>query len=395
MAIDLTNLANKIDNNDTEQGALTAKEFNNLVSAVIDNQNELKSVVKSVQFGLGTTPIRPDASGNVVIRSDTAETYKFSMISPEETYATYNDYMNSFPQYIISGDSFNIKVRVSFTEKIDDVDTSIKTPLKINFKVGSNIVYSTSIYDFNITDSLIKDSEKTVSFNFAPYLSNNAINTISFDIIDTAENPRIIAQTRTFNNVFVVNASCNISLEGTVNGYNIYNSSSLLNDDAKITISTTSNSGKVSLYSASNSNLPIFVIDSITDVSTSILLKNEKLSNIIKQHGTHSIYAVWEYKIPGQEASIDITSNLASYIFYDTSVSQTEPLASVNKISSGNSFQEYSQRILNYLIYLPKNYTGTKELTIITKNANDEQVISKSVKIIPAHSVASAYFIAS
>lgn len=383
MAIDLTNLANKIDNSDTDQGALRADEFNNLVKAVIANQNELKSVVKSVQFGLGTTPIKPDASGNVVIRSDSAETYKFSMISPEETYATYNDYMNSFPQYIISGDSFNIKVRVSFTEKIDDVDTSIKTPLKINFKVGSNIVYSTSIYDFNITDSLIKDSEKTVSFNFAPYLSNNAINTISFDIIDTAENPRIITQTRTFNNVFVVNASCNVSLEGTVNGYNIYNSSSLLNDDAKITISTTSNSGKVSLYSASNSNLPIFVIDSITDVSTSILLKNENLSNAIKQHGTHSIYAVWEYKIPGQEASIDITSNLVSYIFYDTSVSQTEPLASINKISSGNSFQEYSQIILNYLIYLPKNYAGTKELTIITKNTNGEQVISKSVKIIP------------
>ena len=230
MAINIVDLTNKQENQGKDDsGVLRAEEFNRLVDAVIETQTGLNGVVRGVRFGMGAQPEFPDTSGIVTIQSNVTDTYKFSMISPDGQYATYADYMNSFPSYILAGESFNVRVRVSFTEKIDDVDTSIKTPLKVNFKVGSNIVYSTNIYDYNLKDNLIKESEKTVSFNFAPYLAKNAVNEVSFEVIDASvEYPRIATQTRIFNKVFVVNTEVSLKLEGTVNNLNIYKGRTIL-----------------------------------------------------------------------------------------------------------------------------------------------------------------------
>lgn len=390
MAINIVDLTNKQENQGKDDsGVLRAEEFNRLVDAVIETQTGLNGVVRGVRFGMGAQPEFPDTSGIVTIQSNVTDTYKFSMISPDGQYATYADYMNSFPSYILAGESFNVRVRVSFTEKIDDVDTSIKTPLKVNFKVGSNIVYSTNIYDYNLKDNLIKDSEKTVSFNFAPYLAKNAVNEVSFEIIDAAvEYPRIATQTRIFNKVFVVNTEVSLKLEGTVNNLNIYNYDSLENEHANIVVTTTSSSGKLSLYETSMPGTPIFEIPSIDNTTTNIRINNARLNDIVRQHGTHNIYAVLKYSIPGTDETIDVKSNEVSYIFYNNNAEQTEPLVSINKVSAGIVFKEYGQVILNYLVYLPEVYEGGKDLVIKTypvgKAFDDSNlIISKTYTIIP------------
>lgn len=390
MAINIVDLTNKQENGGKDDhGVLRAEEFNRLVDAVIENQEGLVGVVRGVRFGMGAQPEFPDSTGIVTIQSNVTDTYKFSMISPDGQYATYGEYMNSFPSYILAGESFNVRVRVSFTEKIDDVDTSIKTPLKVNFKVGSNIVYSANIYDYNLTDSLIKESEKTISFNFAPYLSKNAVNEVSFEIVDAAvEYPRIAPQTRIFNKVFVVNTEVSLKLEGTVNNLNIYNYDSLENEHANIVVTTTSSSGKLTLFESSIPDSPIFEIPSIDNTTTNIRLNNARLNEIVRQHGTHNIYAVLKYSIPGTDETIDVKSNEVSYIFYNNNTEQTEPLVSINKVSAGIVFKEYGQVILNYLVYLPEVYEGSKDLVIKTypvgKAFDDSNlIISKTYNIIP------------
>lgn len=388
MAIDLTKLANKIDNNDTDQGVLRADEFNNLVRAVIDNQNDLKGVVKGVKFGTDGEVAIPNDKGIVTIKTDVTDTYKFSFLSPDESYKDILEYIESFPSYILAGQSYNVKVRISFTERFNDVDTSIKDPLKINFKVGSDIAYTTSIYDFNLKDNLINDNEKTISFNFANYLVKNSINDCSIEVFDTAEYPRINPKVIKLNKVFVVNASCNIKLEGTKNNLNIYDTSSLLNDDSNIVVTTTSSSGKVNIFHKdSNIDTLVFTIDNIT--STTSRIKLTTFDNIIRKHGTHTIYATLEYTIPGTDDTLNIVSNELSYIFYDNTITSEDPLVSINKVSTDLVFKEYNNVMLSYLAYLPKNYVPgeTKEERSLkietTKQGDSTVIISRSYEIVP------------
>ena len=391
MAVNIIDLQNKReDGGQSNDGVLRAEEFNRLVSAVVENQNNLVGVVKGVKFGTGGEIARPNTDGVVTIKTDVTDTYKFSFLSPDENYENFSKYMESFPSYILAGESYNVKVRISFTERLDDVDTPIKNPLKINFKVGTNTVYTTSIYDFNLKDSLIKDNEKTISFNFANYLAKNSINECSIEVVDTSEYPRINPQVRTFNKVFVVNASCNLKLEGTVNNLNIYDTSSLSNDASNIVITTTSSSGKVQIFCKDYSTeAPVFTIDNITNTTTSIKLNNTNLNAVTRTHGAHTLYAVLEYTIPGTDDKLNIVSNELSYIFYDNTIASEDPLVSINKVSSGLVFKEYSQVILSYLIYLPENYAPaeTKEGRSINISTNKlgvaTPVISRSYEIVP------------
>ena len=51
MAISLTNLKNKVENNgENDQGVLRAEEFNDLVQAVIENQQSVKNVITSINY---------------------------------------------------------------------------------------------------------------------------------------------------------------------------------------------------------------------------------------------------------------------------------------------------------------------------------------------------------
>jgi hypothetical protein len=391
MAVNIIDLQNKVeDGGQSNNGVLRAEEFNRLVEAVVETQDNLVGIVKGVQFGAGGEVARPNADGVVTIRTDVTDKYKFSYISPDENYDNFLSYIRSFPSYILAGESYNVKVRVSFTERFNDVDTSINEPLKVNFKVGTNTVYSTNIYDYKSEDSLIKDTEKTVSFNFANYLAKNSINECSIEVVDKSEYPRITPQVVKFYKVFVVNASCNIKLEGTVNNLNIYDTSSLSNDASNIVITTTSNSGKVQLFCKEFSTAtPVFTIDNITNTTTSIKLNNTNLNSVIRTHGAHTLYAILEYTIPGTTDKLNIVSNELSYIFYDNTIASEDPLVSINKVSSGLVFKEYSQVILSYLIYLPENYVPaeTKEGRSIIISTNKlgvaTPVISRSYEIVP------------
>lgn len=392
MATDIRYLLNKRDGlgDDNENGMLFATDFVKLVTAVQENQEAVKGVVKGIKFGLGAEITNPNDKGIVTINTDVTDTYKFSFLSPDENYEDVLQYVNSFPSYILAGQSYNVKVRISFKERFNDVDTSVKTPLKVNFKVGTNTVYTTNIYDFYLQDNLIKDNEKTISFNFANYLTNNSINDCSIEVFDPAEYPRITPKQLPLNRVFVVNASCNIKLEGTVNNLNIYDTSSLLNTSSNIVITTSSSSGKVRLFCKEYSTeTPVFAIDNINSEKTSIRINNTNLNNIIRTHGTHTLYAMFEYPIPGTDDKLNVVSNELSYIFYDNTIGSEDPLVSINKVSSDLVFKEYNQVMLSYLIYLPENYIPAenkeeRSIKIETNKYGDSAVIiSRSYEIVP------------
>lgn len=392
MATDIRYLLNKRDGlgDDNENGMLFATDFVKLVTAVQENQEAVKGVVKGIKFGLGAEVTNPNDKGIVTINTDVTDTYKFSFLSPDEKYEDVLQYVNSFPSYILAGQSYNVKVRISFKERFNDVDTSVKTPLKVNFKVGTNTVYTTNIYDFYLQDNLIKDSEKTISFNFANYLTNNSINDCSIEVFDPAEYPRITPKPLPLNRVFVVNASCNIKLEGTENNLNIYDSDSLDNESSNIVITTSSSSGKVRLFCKEYSTeTPVFTVDNINSEITRIRINNTNLNNIIRTHGTHTLYAKFEYPIPGTNDKLNVDSNELSYIFYDNTIGSEDPLVSINKVSSDLVFKEYNQVMLSYLIYLPENYISseTKEersIKIETNKYGDSAVIiSRSYEIVP------------
>lgn len=155
MAKDLSYLLGKIENQGTtNQGKLSANEFNDLIEGVVDLQ---QNTVRSISYNNGTA-FSPDDQGNV------------NLLISESNYilniTTKVD--GSIPYRITLGSSF--KMRISISNKFVDGDeqVSVSTPCKVTFYHGATnkVVGELTGYD-----------GQTVEFDFGKHFTEG-LNTI-------------------------------------------------------------------------------------------------------------------------------------------------------------------------------------------------------------------------
>lgn len=155
MAKDLSYLLGKIENQGTtNQGKLSANEFNDLIEGVVDLQ---QNTVRSISYNNGTA-FSPDDQGNVNLLISESN-YILSITTKVD---------GTIPYRIALGSSF--KMRISISNKFMDGDeqVSVSTPCKVTFYHGATnkVVGELTGYD-----------GQTVEFDFGKHFTEG-LNTI-------------------------------------------------------------------------------------------------------------------------------------------------------------------------------------------------------------------------
>ena len=155
MAKDLSYLLGKVENQGTtNQGKLSANEFNDLIEGVVDLQ---RNTVRSISYNNGTA-FSPDDQGNV------------NLLIAESNYilniTTRVD--GSIPYRITLGSSFRMRISISNLFVDGDQQVSVSTPCKVTFYHGTanKVVGEVTAYD-----------GQTVEFDFGKHFSEG-LNTI-------------------------------------------------------------------------------------------------------------------------------------------------------------------------------------------------------------------------
>ena len=139
MAIDISGLLNKRENEgSTDEGRLTAKEWNTLVQAVEENQRAVNGAMKGINFNGTEYKDVKEGILQMTVLGDTGRNIKF-------------DWIQTPPETISKGGECVIKFNVIDQQK-DDNDASQLIPYdqpgKVNFYVDEKLVGSVSgVYD--------------------------------------------------------------------------------------------------------------------------------------------------------------------------------------------------------------------------------------------------------
>lgn len=344
MAISLTNLKNKVENNgETDQGVLRAEEFNNLVQAVIDNQNGLKGVVKSIKYNGNTY----DTVINGVLQMEVKDTS--DRITGFDWYKTL-DYPNN---YISKSGSCIVEFGIIDKVKnpMDESETVPNSnPGILNFYINDTKVDSIK----NVFDKDHKSNkEKIISYDF----NKNSRLTTHEDgnklTVEFESNGLIKTYTTT---VYVIDINLAVN-----NFKEIYTTD--IQPDFNVKVS----GGNAKLYVCVDSDEPNIVNGEILTNNTPYYMKDKMVP--VNIHGSHNIKMWAEYSPEGNDEIIIKTNVIEyNYIYGDNNVST--PLIMTN-IVSGASFKLYTKLTVQYSIFCT-NESGIKPIRIrITDAANN------------------------
>ena len=344
MAISLTNLKNKVENNgENDQGVLRAEEFNDLVQAVIENQQAVKNVITSINYNNVTYDTVIDGVLQMKVQ-DTSD-----RITGFDWYKTL-DYPNN---YISKSGSCTVEFGIIDKVKnpMDESETVPNSnPGVVNFYINDTKVDSIK----NVFDKDHKSNkEKVISYDF----NKNSRLTTHEDgnklTVEFESNGVIKTYTAT---VYVIDINL------TVNNFKeIYTTD--IQPDFNIKVS----GGNAKLYVCADSDEPNIVNGEILTNNTPYYMKDKMVP--VNIHGSHNIKMWAEYSPEGNDEIIIKTNVIEyNYIYGDNNVST--PLIMTN-IVAGSSFELYTKLTVQYSVYL-NNETGIKPIRIrITDTANN------------------------
>lgn len=153
---DLTGLLNKIENKgETPQGKLSADEFNQLVRAVRENQQSVRTVSYN-----GGVKIRPDDNGNVDLII-TESNYILRLKTTVDGVAPYK---------VALGNEYNMTIEISNKYLDGDEQISVSTACTATFYCNGLVVNTQEVYDGDV-----------VKFNFGKYFTEGK-NTIYVNV---------------------------------------------------------------------------------------------------------------------------------------------------------------------------------------------------------------------
>lgn len=360
MAIDLTNLANKQDNTDNERGALTAAEFNNLVKAVIETQDDLTHTVKEIIFD-GNSYF-PD---NGVVTFNTTDT------------DGRNVEVNADLQRIYKGKGESCIITVNVTDQIiDKTDNLQHTPytlpgvLKFYLKNANTTLYN----DYT-------DGTKLIHTIDGVYDSESENKTYSFDVNTTdllTLGQNIIYITYTSDDKITKNTHSVVFINDVQLVVSDFNSifTDIENDNFNVTVygSEGVSSYKLCLY-----------IDNTEEIEYNIYPGNKyNILEILKTQSNNGLtYGVHNIKIhvkysPAENIIAQTETREFNYI-YGYQDKDESPVV-VTNILEGSSYKVYSKLDVNYYAYMPFTVNnGQIKIELINK---DNKVLKTHIEDI-------------
>lgn len=361
MAVDLTNLKNKVENNgETEQGILRASDFNNLVQAVIDNQTRISDVQSKSVKGIRLNSVLHDkVDSNGII----------DLTISDSNYLLDIKILEAPPRYVAKGAP--CRFRFTITHK------NIKTSTPDNY-VFANIG-AVAKFHWGAT---VEEAKANVVGQVNNIFDIKAAGTDTLGIYGVTEV------------VFDYNGKANLTTGATGNVFYIELTNGLGNKGDQIeseyyttyVFNMSVNANIKHLDDKSGVSLPVFTQDDMYSILVNVSGSRAKLSlqidnqllidgaifgagqqveylgndtkfSVVNTHGIHEI-AIWatpvnEYDEP-LDSSIRVDGNAIRYIYGINS----KPII-MSSINSSKDYEKYSKLPVEYIAYYKDRSSDT------------------------------------
>lgn len=344
MAIDLTNLKNKIENDgSTSDGVLRAEEFNNLVKAVIDNQQEVKKSIKGITLNRVDYD-SVDDRGFLTITTSTGE-YDL-LVTPEI----------EPPAVIAAGDSCIFKF------SIEHKDLTSGEPKPANFGVtarfycnGSIVGTITDIYDKEYSG--VGSVTKMVEFDYAKATSLST-STSGNQLYVELDNGLGYTKRSSVYVTKVINMSLKANLSGGIDNELVFTNNN------KHSLNATISGGDGYLYVSIDDNI---IVSRLPIYKGSPQNIDPSLFNPYNSHGIH-ILKIWANPIDQED--IIITGPTFRYIYGD--MMNNSPII-MSTIADNSTFTEYDNLNVEYIAFSAGSST-TKAVDIYINSVETGKV---------------------
>ena len=331
MAIDITDLNNKIENEgENEKGRLSAKEFNRLVSAVIDLQS---SGVKSITVNNTGKPFVPDENGNINLTISDSD-YRIAISTTVEGTTPYNVALN--------GD-FIMHVKVLHKYIGGDTETDAGIPCKAEFYCNDRVVYSKDVYDNDAFD-----------FNWGPYLSEgpNKVYIKLDNGYGSIKNSQIIQVNAIFLQLDIVNF-----------------------DDLDV---KTGDSWPVKIKITGTNDANVYISIDKTPVIDAHQIAGSTIEYNITEGLTPGTHILEAYAV--SDINSTVKTNVISYEYIYSTDGYTPPIIAT-ELRDGHKVELYNTLKVVYWVYW-QNVTGKKNVTLTLFNDDLTSAISSSTQEI-------------
>lgn len=345
MAIDVSKLLGKRDNEPGQDGKLSASEWNTLVQAVQENQDAVKGAVKGIRYNKNTLYKTIDKDG--ILEMIVADT---SGRNVEITALTYPD-MSVGSHYITPADPCIVEFVVK--------DYEVKNGEEVPFNRAGEIKYY-------INKELVHTQSNVFAFG-----SQNYTGPISFDFSKYGK-----LTTSTTGNELEIEYSNNGVIKSEV--YYVWMLDVKLTLSGVDTIYTTNNLQNIKYTFSGYQNYLMYVkIDDKfvfegkecdTAVDEYITGDNEIVKNC-NTHGVHILRAWAEVPIPNSTFRLATPVQEFTYIFGD--INNNTPVVMSNLLSN-SEYELYNKLAISYFVYL-SNATTTKRLNISLFSTDDNK----------------------
>lgn len=345
MAIDLTNLKNKTENDGaTSAGVLRAEEFNNLVQAVIDNQNAVQNSIKGITLNRVDYD-KIDDRGYLTITTSSGD-YDLRITPEVEP-----------PTVIAKGEPCIMRFTVEHLDLTQGEAISAKFPVTARFYCNNQLVGTVeNIYDKNYKD--VVDVLKVVEFDFskATELSTSESgNQLRVEI----DNGMGYLKSSSVYITRVINMSVSVTISGGIDGKLVFTKDNM----PELRAVVTGNNGY--LYATIDGQDFISGEDMPMDYVYSVPV--EKF-NPFNSHNVHEL-VIWV--TPKNQTDIKVYADPIKYIFGD--VSNTSPII-MSTVKEGDTFEEYNNLNVDYVAY-QSGLTGKTPISVYIVNKESNKTV--------------------
>lgn len=394
MAIDLTNLKNKTENNgEDERGILRAEDFNNLVKAVIENQDGIYDVQRKSVKGIRL---------NTVLYNNVDSNGIIDLTISDSNYLLDIKILEAPPKYVAKGAP--CRFRFTITHKNIKASTAdnyvfanIGAVAKFHWgatveEAKANVVGQVNnIFDIKAagTDALGVYGVTEVIFDYngkANLTTGAAGNVFYIELTNSLGNKGDQIESEYYT-TYVFNMSVNANIRHLTDKSGVSLPVFTQDDMYGILVNVSGSRAKLSLQ-----------IDNHLLVDGAIFgagaqdeyLGTDTLFNVVNTHGIHEI-SVWATPINENDepldASIRVNGNTIRYIYGISS----EPII-MSSINSSKDYEKYSKLPVEYIAYYKDRSSDTLVNLSITNSTDGTVYFSADQNIEFVNSVGSGSY---
>lgn len=358
MAIDLTNLRNKVENNgETDQGVLRAEDFNNLVNAVIENQNAVNGSIKAIKYNNVEYKTVVNGVLEMNVYDTSSRNVKFEWLNGT----------GKNPKHITKSGQCYLEFNV-IDEQPDKDDPSQMTSYTNPGVVTFYTVQGTTKRELhtikNVYDKNFYASSGPIKYDIN---TNSRLGTIEEGntiLVEYTNNGVSIAETFTVY-VYDINIRCNDAKQ-------------IYTNDSKPTFTAVVSGSGAKLYAKVDDADGCIVNGLAVTENANTIIKDQIEQAGLNTHGTHNI-KIWAEKEINDGNGTVISTNVLSYNYIYGDANNAKSLV-MSSITDGQVFTEYNKLPLQYIAYSAGN-NGSKDIYIQVVDETNKPLLSTTQSI--------------